>query len=104
MCLTRALHGLPVHDDDCVACSESKVMKQTLLDSKRAQNLGILFSGFKADGLSQLMDALGSVTELECFQLQKMATLKRFVEFPCSPGLVCRSHYRPSKCRLWFAS
>ena len=67
-------------DENYVNCPpESKEVKQSLLDSKRAQNLGILFSGFKADSLSQLMDALGSVTELDCFQLQKMATLKRCV-------------------------
>ena len=57
--------------------TEVKGVKETLLDSKRAQNLGILFSGFKADSVAQLMEALSSVTELDTFELQKMTTLKR---------------------------
>ncbi|XP_070205556.1 formin-like protein 3 [Littorina saxatilis] len=60
------------------ASIKTKAVKQTLLDTKRAQNFGILFSGFKDDCLAKLLDALGSVTEPESFQLQKMATLKRF--------------------------
>jgi hypothetical protein len=56
---------------------DTKETKKTLVDAKRAQNLGILFSGFKEDSLAKLTDALCSVTEMESFQMQKMTTLKR---------------------------
>lgn len=55
--------------------------KQTLLDSKRAQNLEILFSGFKADCLSQFLEAINSISEIESFEMQKLTTLRRSVTY-----------------------
>ncbi|GFS14213.1 formin-H [Elysia marginata] len=52
--------------------------KQMLMDTKRAQNLGILFSGIKLESLARLTEALNSTTEVESFPADKMATLKRY--------------------------
>ncbi|GFN77128.1 disheveled-associated activator of morphogenesis 2-like protein [Plakobranchus ocellatus] len=52
--------------------------KQMLMDTKRAQNLGILFSGIKIESLTKLTEALNSTIEVESFPADKMATLKRY--------------------------
>ncbi|KAI8790535.1 formin-A [Biomphalaria glabrata] len=54
---------------------EEKVM---LVDAKRAQNLGILFCGLKLDNLTKLTEALHSITEVDTFPSDKIATLKRY--------------------------
>ncbi|RUS76297.1 hypothetical protein EGW08_015943 [Elysia chlorotica] len=57
---------------------KSQEERQMLMDTKRAQNLGILFSGIKLDSLVKLTEALNSTVELESFPADKMATLKRY--------------------------
>ncbi|XP_025088172.1 uncharacterized protein LOC112560491 [Pomacea canaliculata] len=64
-------------DKDNTLTRSKQSNKQTLLDSKRAQNLEILFSGFKADCLSQFLEAINSISEIESFEMQKLTTLRR---------------------------
>ncbi|KAK7492239.1 hypothetical protein BaRGS_00016536 [Batillaria attramentaria] len=67
-----------ITEKDAFKSMKAKAVKQTMLDDKRAQNLGIIFTGFKSDSISLLLEALSSVAELDTFQLQKMTTLKKY--------------------------
>ena len=49
------------------------------MESKRAQNLEIIFSGDKDRAIKHLIQALFSVTEPEYFSHAKMSTLKRYL-------------------------
>ncbi|XP_076449150.1 uncharacterized protein LOC143285639 [Babylonia areolata] len=84
-----------VCEREVAAVHTSKAVRRTLVDPKRAQNLGILFSGFKADSVAQVMAALSSVSEMDCFPLQKMATLKRFQ--PTAEDVEMFKMYRQSR-------
>ncbi|CAG5116115.1 unnamed protein product [Candidula unifasciata] len=52
--------------------------KEMLIDSKRAQNLGILFCGLRTENVRKLTSALNSTTEVDSFPADKMAAFKRY--------------------------
>ena len=61
----------------CFCLIEPADGKEMLVDTKRAQNLGILFCGLKPESLTRMTDALNSTTEVDTFPADKMTTLKR---------------------------
>ncbi|XP_041375867.1 uncharacterized protein LOC121388553 [Gigantopelta aegis] len=69
--------------------------KEVMLDSKRAQNLGIVFAGLKTDVIELLKTALQSTVEIPEFPADKLRTIRRYQ--PTADDLEMYKEYKGSR-------